>query len=176
MVSICDGLVYKDINTKKSLFIAAVMGIFQGIMPLIGFFIADLFYVYIKDVTPWISFSLLLIIGGKMFIEGILSFRKSDEEKEEKKFSYGQVLIQGIATSIDALAVGVSLLSISTKTTIYLHASIIILVTFAFCILGLFAGKFIIKLLKGKQEIATIIGGLILIGIGIEIVVMHYVG
>src|SRR5574344_1904851 len=175
-VSICDGLIYTDLNKKKGLFISSCFGLFQGVMPLIGFFIANLFYDYIKDAIPWIAFGLLLIIGGKMVVEGILSIRKTEDEKEAKKFSYKEVLIQGVATSIDALAVGVTLLSYSTTQTVWLHAGIITIITFLFCIVGLLLGKMIYKLLKGKYEIANIIGGCSLILLGVWIVLSHYLG
>lgn len=174
-VSICDGLVYQNLNRRKSLFIATDFGLMQGLMPLIGFFIADLFYEYIKDLIPWIAFVLLLFIGGKMIFDGIKSI-KSEEEKEIKNFTYGAVLIAGVATSIDALATGVSMLALSTSTTIFLHCSIICIITFIFCIVGIFLGKGINKLLKGKYEIANIIGGVVLVLLGSRILISHYLG
>lgn len=174
-VSICDGLVYQNLNRRKSFFIAADFGLMQGLMPLIGFFIADLFYEYIKDLIPWIAFVLLLFIGGKMIFDGIKSI-KSEDKKEIKNFTYGAVLIAGVATSIDALATGVSMLALSTSTTIFLHCSIICVITFIFCIVGIFLGKGINKLLKGKYEIANIIGGVVLVLLGSWILISHYLG
>lgn len=174
-VSICDGLVYQNLNRRKSFFIAADFGLMQGLMPLIGFFIADLFYEYIKDLIPWIAFVLLLFIGGKMIFDGIKSI-KSEDKKEIKNFTYGAVLIAGVATSIDALATGVSMLALSTSTTIFLHCSIICVITFIFCIVGIFLGKGINKLLKGKYEIANIIGGVALVLLGSWILISHYLG
>ena len=174
-VSICDGLVYQNLNRRKSFFIAADFGLMQGLMPLIGFFIADLFYEYIKDLIPWIAFVLLLFIGGKMIFDGIKSI-KSEDKKEIKNFTYGAVLIAGVATSIDALATGVSMLALSTSTTIFFHCSIICVITFIFCIVGIFLGKGINKLLKGKYEIANIIGGVVLVLLGSWILISHYLG
>lgn len=175
-VSICDGLVYQNLNRRRLLFIAADFGVMQGLMPLIGFFIADLFYEYIKDIVPWIAFTLLLFIGGKMIYDGIKSVIKKDEEQVAKSFTYSGVLIAGVATSIDALATGVSMLTISTSTTILLHCSMICVITFLFCIVGIFLGKNINKLLKGKYEIANIIGGTILVLLGSWILISHYLG
>lgn len=188
-VSITDGLMYTDINKKKSFFIAGVFGVMQGIMPLIGYWLVELVEVIVGEaagasagatmakVVTWVAFGLLLFIGGKMIIEGIIELRKPPEEKEEKKFSFKEVLIFGVATSIDALGTGVALHSgLSDNATIFLHASIIILITFGICLIGLFLGNRITKLLKGKNEITVIIGGVILILLAVWIIVSHYAG
>ena len=188
-VSITDGLMYTDINKRKSFFIAGVFGVMQGLMPLIGYWLVELVEVIVGEtagasagatmakVVTWIAFGLLLFIGGKMIIEGIIELRKPPEEKEEKKFSFKEVLIFGVATSIDALGTGVALHSgLSDNATIFLHASIIILITFGICLIGLFLGNRITKLLKGKNEITVIIGGVILICLAIWIIVSHYAG
>ena len=188
-VSITDGLIYTDINKRKSFFIAGVFGVMQGLMPLIGYWLVEMVEVIVGEtagasagtvmakVVTWVAFGLLLFIGGKMIIEGILELRKPIEEKEEKKFSYKEVLIFGVATSIDALGTGVALHSgLSDNYTIFLHASIIIVITFGICLIGLFLGNKITKLLKGKNEITVIIGGVILICLAIWIIVSHYAG
>ena len=138
-VSITDGLMYTDINKRKSFFIAGVFGVMQGLMPLIGYWLVELVEVIVGEtagasagatmakVVTWVAFGLLLFIGGKMIIEGIIELRKPPEEKEEKKFSFKEVLIFGVAISIDALGTGVALHSgLSDNATIFLHASIII--------------------------------------------------
>lgn len=188
-VSITDGLMYTDINKRKSFFIAGVFGVMQGLMPLIGYWLVELVEVIVGEaagasagatmakVVTWVAFGLLLFIGGKMIIEGIIELKKPVEEKEVKKFTYKEVLIFGVATSIDALGTGVALHSgLSTNYTIFLHASIIILITFGICLIGLFLGNRITKLLKGKNEITVIIGGIILILLAIWIIVSHYAG
>ena len=188
-VSITDGLMYTDINKRKSFFIAGVFGAMQGLMPLIGYWLVELVEVIVGEtagasagatmakVMTWVAFGLLLFIGGKMIIEGIIELRKPTEEKQEKKFSCKEVLIFGVATSIDALGTGVALHSgLSDNATIFLHASIIILITFGICLIGLFLGNRITKLLKGKNEITVIIGGVILICLAIWIIVSHYAG
>ena len=112
-----------------------------------------------------------------MLVEGIIELRKPQELKEVKTFSYKEVLIMGVATAIDAMAVGVSLRSgLSTLSTIWLHVVIIGAITFVISLIGLFLGKQILKLLKGKTEISVIIGGSILILLAIWVIISHYTG
>ena len=188
-VSITDGLIYKDINKKKIFFIAGTFGVMQGLMPAIGYFAVELISVIVGNsgsvdainifgiVITWVSFALLLFIGGKMLIEGIIEIRKPPEEKKDKLFSVKEVLIMGVATAIDAMAVGISLhAGLSTNVTIWLHVSIICVITFVISLVGLFLGKQILKLFKGKTEITVIIGGCILILLAFWVVLSHYFG
>jgi len=188
-VSITDGLIYKDISKKKSLFIAGDFGLMQAIMPLIGFW-----FIYLIEtlagqagktageitslVVAWIAFVLLLFVGIKMLIEGVIEIRKPKEEKKEKVFSYKEVLFFGLMTSIDALAVGISFKSgnISDEKTIFLHVSIILAITFIMSFIGTQLGNVINKLLKGKYEVSCIIGGAILVALAIWTIVSHYCG
>lgn len=188
-VSVTDGLTYTDINKKKSFFIAGVFGFMQALMPLIGFWLVEIISMIVgenggesagkimSDVVSWVAFALLMFIGVKMLIEGIMDIKKSEEEKECKKFSIKEVLYFGFATAIDALGTGVALHSgISTNYTIWLHVSIIMVITFGISLIGLFLGNRIEKLLKGKYEVTAIIGGTILIILAIWIIVSHYFG
>ena len=190
-VSVTDGLIYRDINNKRSVFIAGLFGFFQGFMPLTSFFLVtlvseivgktagDVAGNIIANVVTWISFGLLLFIGLKMLIEAIKDLKevKTTHCHKCKEFSYKEVFIMGLATSIDALAVGVSLTSdISTTQTIWLHIAIIMVITFVLSFLGVKLGHFFEKLLKGKYEICSIIGGVILIGLSIWILLSHYIG
>lgn len=188
-VSITDGLIYKDINKKKIFFIAATFGLMQGIMPCIGYFVVELISAIVGSsgsttvidvfgiIITWVSFALLLFIGVKMLIEGIIEIRKPIEDKKEKLFSIREVLIMGVATAIDAMAVGVSLHSgLSTNGTIWIHVSIICAITFGISLIGLFLGKQILKLFKGKTEISVIVGGCILILLAVWVVLSHYLG
>lgn len=187
-VSITDGLTYSDIDKKKSIFIASVFGFMQALMPLIGFWLVEMISVIVgesggakagkimADVVSWIAFALLLIIGGKMLIEGIKDLKKAPEEKETKTFSIKEVLYFGFATAIDALGTGVALHSdLSTVTTIWLHVAIIMVITFIISLIGLLLGNRIEKLLKGKYEVTAIIGGIILIILAVWIILEHYV-
>ena len=188
-VSITDGLIYQDINKKKALFIALTFGIMQGLMPLIGYWLVELVEFLVNEgsagqagnimsqVVVWTAFALLMFIGIKMIIEGIKELRKPIEEKKTKLFSYKEVLLFGIATSIDALGSGVALHSgLSNNVTIFIHISIIVVTTFIISLLGVLLGNKIEKLFKGKTEITSIIGGCILLVLAIWIVLSHYFG
>lgn len=185
-VSVTDGLIYQDINKKKIFFIALVFGVMQGLMPLIGYWLVEIVELIVTGagsnagnimalVVTWVAFGLLILIGGKMIIEGIISIRKPNEEKEPKQFSVKEVLLFGLATSIDAMAAGVALhADLSNNVTVWLHVSIITVITFVICLIGLFLGKTVVKLFKGKTEITTIIGGSILVLLAIWVVISHY--
>ena len=188
-VALTDGLVYSDINKKKSLFIALTFGVMQALMPLIGFWLIELVEVVagetigsqagniVSKIVVWLAFASLLFIGGKMLIESIVELKKPKDEQKNRLFSIKEVLLMGVATSIDALAVGIALhADLSTTVTIWLHVSIILVLTFSFSLIGLLLGKQILKLLRGKTEISGVIGGIILILLGVWIVLSHYLG
>ena len=188
-VSVTDGLTYTDINRNKSLFIAGLFGFMQALMPLIGFWLVEVITIMVgesgganagkimADIVSWVAFSLLLFIGLKMLIEGIKDLKKSKDEKEPKKFSFKEVIYFGFATAVDALGTGVALHSgLSNNNTIWLHVSIIMVITFIISLIGLFLGNKIEKLLIGKFEITAIIGGIILILLSIWIILSHYLG
>ena len=188
-VALTDGLTYKDIDKKKSFFIAGTFGFLQALMPLIGFFLVEIVEIIVGEtagakageltslVVVWSAFALLLFIGAKMLIESIIELRKPAEEKKERLFSFKEVIFFGFATAIDALAAGVAMhTGLSSATTVWLHVSIILVLTFGLSLVGLFLGKQIVKLLKGKYEISGIIGGIILILLAVWVVVSHYTG
>lgn len=188
-VALVDGLTMKDINKKRSFFIAGSFGLFQAIMPLTGFFIVELVERLLGEIAGeragiitsaiviWTAFILLLIVGGKMLIESIIELKKPQEEKKEKTFSYKEILIYSILTSIDALAAGVTMhTGLSSVSTVWLHVSIILVLTFSISLIGLFLGKSIMKILKGRYEISGIIGGVILIMLAIWVILSHYLG
>ena len=188
-VALVDGLTYTDINKKKSFFIAGVFGVMQAIMPLIGFWLVEVTELIVGTaggskageiasiVVCWLAFALLIFIGGKMIFEAIRDLRKKEEQQKIRKFSIREVLFYGFATAIDALASGVAMhADMSNTTTIWLHVSIILVITFVISLIGLFLGKQIMKLLKGRYEIASIIGGIILIILAVWIIVSHYTG
>ena len=173
----------------KSFFIAFSFGFFQALMPLIGYWLVELVELIAKGagdkagqitsiIVVWTAFVLLLAIGLKMLIESIVEMKKPKEEKEEKVFSFGNVLLYSVLTAIDALAAGVTLHNgdLSNNATVWLHVSIILVITFALSLVGLLLGKQIMKLLKGKYEIAGIIGGVILILLAVWVIVSHYAG
>lgn len=188
-VSVTDGLIYTDINKKKSFFIAFVFGFMQALMPLVGYWLVEIVTIIVGEangnsagdimslIVTWLAFALLLFIGVKMIIEAVKEMKKSEDEKNPKQFAIKEVLYFGFATAIDALGSGVALHSgVSTNYTIWPHVTIIMAITFFISLIGLFLGRQIEKLLKGKIELTGIIGGCILVGLAVWIVVSHYAG
>lgn len=167
-VSVSNGMCYTGLKKRHILMIAGTFGFFQAFMPVLGYFLGQAFSQAIVLFDHWVAFGLLALIGGHMIIQAIKDLRNPKEECEIGVCSFKKVLIQGIATSIDALAVGVSLAL--TNTNILSAASIIGLITFICCVIGVSIGKKAGTLLKGRSEI---IGGLILIGIGLKILIEH---
>ena len=188
-VALVDGLTMKDITKKRSFYIAFAFGFMQALMPLIGFWLVEIVEIIAGDIAGeqagiiagkivvWLAFVLLLIVGGKMLIESIIELKKPQEEKKEKIFSYKEVFIYSILTAIDALAAGVTMhTGLSTTSTVWLHVSIIFASTFGISLIGLFLGKQVMKLLKGRYEISGIIGGIILILLAVWVILSHYLG
>lgn len=169
-VSMANGLNEPDMKKGRMSLIAGIYAFFQFAMPLLGWICVHTIVVYFKTFEkfiPWIALILLLYIGSKMLIEGIIEGRKKDSEDkpEIKKLGFGTLIIQGIATSIDALSVGFTISDYGTIMA--LTASLIIaVVTFGICIVGLLIGKKVGTKLSNK---ASILGGVILIAIGLEI-------
>lgn len=163
-VSLANGLNEPKMKKIRMCLIAGVFALFQAIMPMTGWFcvrtVAN-YFTFFEKLIPWIALGLLLFIGGKMLIEGI----KGGEEEEYKGLGIGALLIQGVATSIDALSVGFTIAD-HTALMAAVSALIIAVVTFIICITGLIIGKKVGTKLAGK---ANILGGVILIAIGIEI-------
>lgn len=168
-LSISDGLVYQDLDKKKPFFIAGVFGLAQGLFPLIGFLLGEIIAEQIDAYDHWIAFALLVFIGAKMLYEGIKGCVKP-ETKAPKKFSYGEVLVQGVADSLDALAVGITIrtnIHATADYQIYVAFAIIAFCSFVISLIGLFAGKQVNKLLRGHYEVSEIIGGAVLIVLGV---------
>ncbi|MDE7083775.1 MAG: manganese efflux pump MntP family protein [Clostridia bacterium] len=177
-VSITDGMCYDNLNKRKAVTIPLTFGIFQAAMPLAGYFLMSLFTKYVDLYDHYIAFFLLLIIGGKMVLDGIKDARSTAEKVKRKNFYYPTVLVQGVATSIDALAVGVSMGTMKgvNNLNIYGFVGIIGAITFIISIVGVIAGIKIGKLFKNKIYIAEIIGGLVLIAIGLKILIEGIIG
>ena len=164
-VSIANSLNEPGMKDSKMCGIAGTFAGFQFLMPLLGWFlvhtVSELFTAFQKFI-PWIALILLAFIGGKMVIEGI---RGQSEEEPAPAVGPGALLVQGVATSIDALSVGFTI----SEYDLFMAFSaslIIAAVTFVICIGGLKLGKTVGNALNGK---ASVLGGLILIGIGLEI-------
>ena len=161
-VAICKGLNMRRINYKNALILALFFGGFQALMPFIGWLLGKQFEQYITSVDHWIAFILLSIIGIQMIVE---AFKKEDEKEEDAdKLDLKEYFMLAVATSIDALAVGISLafLNVSLVKSI----SFIGIITFVLSFAGVFIGnKFGVRF-KKKAEIA---GGVILILIALKI-------
>lgn len=171
-VSMANGLNAPNMSRGMRIMIPTTFAAFQFLMPVIGWFcvrsIAEAFTSFQRAI-PWIALVLLLFIGGKMLIEGI---RGGDTEQEKVSLKPGALLVQGVATSIDALSVGFTIAEYHVLEA--LVAGLIIgAVTFAICSLGLRIGQRFGTRLAGK---ASILGGVILIGIGIEIFITGIIG
>ncbi len=168
-VSMTDGLVESKMRFRKMLLIAFFFGLFQMVMPLIGYFAGSIFTNFIKQFTPWLALILLGFIGGKMLIEGI----KHLKEKEEvnKSLTIRNLFIQAIATSIDALTVGLIFVG-KGNDTMFLASIIIGVVTFIISILCIIIGKKFGNTLGAKAEI---FGGIILIIIGLKTFIEYLV-
>ena len=163
-VSLANGINEKCMKNSKMLLSAGVFGFFQGLMPMIGWIcvhtIAEKFEAFQKFI-PWIALALLLFIGIKMLVDGL----KNECECEEKRVGFLSLIVQGIATSIDALSVGFTIANHNTLQAI-VCALIIAAITFGLCYTGIIIGKKFGNKLSSK---ASIFGGIILILIGIEI-------
>lgn len=195
-VSIANGLKEPAMKRTRMCTIASVYAGFQFLMPLIGWVcvskIVEYFNIFEKYI-PWIAFFLLLYIGGKMLIEGISDYLKEkkerslglseeDIEREEKErileksgdknLTVGLLLLQGVATSIDALSVGFTIAHYNFKDALG-SCVIIAIVTFIICFFGLKMGKKIGAKISGK---ATVLGGVILLLIGIQILIKSFIG
>ena len=173
-VSLANGLKYPDMKKRKILTVAIVFAVFQGVMPLTGwFFVTRLLGVFnaISPFIPYIALLLLCYIGGKMIYEGI---RPCDDEEGDcccGALTLGALLLQGLATSIDALSVGLTIADLSFPLAL-LEAAIISLVTFFICAAGVVIGK---KFGTRIGSRATVLGGAILIFIGFEILISSFI-
>lgn len=163
-VAISNGLTIKNLNKEKALLIAISLAVFQALMPLIGWFAGMSIEKYIEAFDHWIAFGLLLFIGGKMIFEAFIN----KEESIGKELKVITLIGQSIATSIDALAVGISFAIL--KMEIIIPVIIIGVVTFIFSLLGLQLGSYLGKKLGKYVEI---FGGIVLIGIGLKILLEH---
>ena len=162
-VSISGGIVMRPFCMRQSLRLALTMGIFQGGMTLLGWLMGVSFSSYITAFDHWIAFILLGFLGGKMIYESF-----GEEETTISSFSPKTLLTLGVATSIDALAVGVSMAFL--KTSIYFPAFIIGFVTFALSLIGVISGY---RFGKIKGINVELFGGIILIAIGVKILIEH---
>lgn len=175
-VSMANGLNEPKMARWKHVLIAAVFGVFQALMPLIGYFVGHAFIEYIEKFIPWIALILLGFLGGKAIVSSVKEIKESkletNEEKEPtlKTLTIKLLLVQAIATSIDALSVGLTISDYSIVEAI-VCALIIALVTIIICLVAVQIGKKFGDALGSKAEI---LGGIILIVIGLEIFISSF--
>ena len=178
-VSVANGIKESDMPRRKGFFIAAIFAAFQALMPLIGWFCVRTIATYFKAfeaAIPWIALILLCFIGGKMLVEGIQKGKCGckDEESGDCACRTGifLLLLQGIATSIDALSVGFTIAQYHWQMAL-VAALLIAVVTFLLCSFGVAIGKKFGNIVGNK---ADVLGGCILIVIGIEIFLTGLLG
>ena len=163
-VSICKGLSMKKINWKNALIIALYFGLFQALMPTIGYFLGSTFSNFVESVDHWIAFILLSIIGRNM----IKNSANDEVDKINDNVSFKTMILLAIATSIDALAVGVTFAFF--KVNLILSITIIGTITFILSIIGVLIGNTFGDKFQNKAELT---GGIILIIIGLKILLEH---
>lgn len=164
-VSLANGLNEPHMKKRRICFMAGIFAFFQALMPMLGWICVHLFinfFTSFRRFIPWIALFLLLYIGSNMIYEAL---KKEEETVKNKKLGFTALLMQGIATSIDALSVGFTISDYGIVSAV-LCAAIIAAVTFIVCFCGVVIGK---KFGTKISDKATILGGIILIGIGIEI-------
>ena len=165
-ISVCKGLSMRSLSAGKSTIAGLYFGGAQMLMPIIGYFLGVGFRDLIEAYDHWVAFGLLIFIGGKMLIDALRE--KDDEAVADGDFSFKGMFPMAIATSIDALAVGISFSVLSVN--IWFASSLIGIVTFIFCFGGVAVGCFFGSRFRKPASIA---GGIILCGIGIKILLEH---
>ncbi len=166
-VSICKGLSMKKAGLKEGMLCGVWFGGFQGLMPVIGFFLGTLFAKQIEAFDHWVAFALLVLIGANMLKE---AFTKCDDcRQQDADLSAKTMLVMAVATSIDALAVGISL-AMAGDVNIWVAMALIGVVTFLMCTAGVKIGNIFGSRYEKKAEAA---GGSILILLGIKILLEH---
>ena len=172
-VAICKGLAMKKVNKKQMLLIALFFGGFQALMPLIGWLVGSTFAKKIAAFDHWIAFILLAIIGGNMVVDAIKEWKEEDKvEIVDPQIDFKELTLLSIATSIDALACGVTF-SFYEDFNIIKAIAIIGVTTFVISAGGVYVGNIFGDKYKAK---AQLVGGIILIFLGIKIILEHTMG
>lgn len=163
-VSVCKGLSMKKIILKNALIIGLYFGIFQALMPVIGYFLGGTFSSFVQKADHWIAFILLALIGGNMIRESL----SKDKEEGNDSIDFKTMIVLAVATSIDALAVGVTFAFF--EVNLILAITVIGVITFVLSFAGVYIGNRFGDKLEDKAELA---GGVILILIGLKILLEH---
>lgn len=166
-VSVCKGLAMKKINYTHTAIIALFMGFFQALMPIIGWLLGSGFQNIIREFDHWIAFVLLAFIGGKMVLESLHDNQETNCKKESI-LDVKELFVLAIATSIDALATGITFAFL--QVNIVMSALLIGVITYVICFFGVIIGNKFGAKYKSKAEIA---GGIVLILLGLKILLEH---
>lgn len=166
-VAVCKGLAMPGVRPRHALLVAVYFGVFQGLMPLIGWFLGSQFAQYVTNLAPWIAFILLAVIGGNMIRE---SLSKEEEASCDGALRHKELLLLAVATSIDALAVGVSFSMVTLAVSIFTAVLLICCTTLVISFAGVYIGNIFGARYKAKAEFA---GGAILIAMGLKILLEH---
>lgn len=170
-VSICKGLSMKKVKASFAFIIALFFGAFQAIMPVIGWLLGTNFQKYIEAFDHWIAFALLAFLGIKMLKDAFSEKEDKCEVCESQKIDFKELTLMAIATSIDAMAVGIAMAMLpSDSINIFSAVSIIGIITFIICLAGVFLGN---KVGETFEKNATFAGGIILILLGAKIPLEH---
>ena len=165
-VSVCKGLKMRKIDYGKTLLIGLFFGGFQALMPVIGWLIGIKFQKHIESFDHWIAFLLLAFIGAKMIYESL----KGDDDDTSDSLQLSELFILAIATSIDALAVGIAFAMLNNGINIFFSVAVIGLITFILSVIGVAVGNKFGSVYKNKAELT---GGIILILLGLKILLEH---
>lgn len=169
-VAICKGLAMPNkVDKKGALLIALYFGVFQAVMPTLGWLLGSQFARYVTRLAPWIAFILLAWIGGNMIRESLS--KEEREEEETGSVSHKELLVLAVATSIDALAVGVTFSMLELAVSIVVAVILIGCTTFVISLAGVYVGNVFGAKYKSKAEF---VGGAILILIGVKILLEHF--
>ena len=169
-VAICKGLAMPNrVDKKGALLIALYFGVFQAVMPTLGWLLGSQFARYVTRLAPWIAFSLLAWIGGNMIRESLS--KEEREEEETGSVSQKELLVLAVATSIDALAVGVTFSMLELAVSIAVAVILIGCTTFVISLAGVYVGNVFGAKYKSKAEF---VGGAILILIGVKILLERF--
>ena len=174
-VGMTDGMTEPKMPLWKMLCVAGAFALFQFLMPVIGYYCGYAFSALVEKIAPWLSFVLLAFIGGKMIFDGVREMRaakRGEHVQERKKLGAGKLALQAVATSLDALAVGVTLLAAETTKGLPFHVALCALliggITLCLSLVAVQIGK---KAGDRFSDKAELIGGVILVAIGAKILI-----
>lgn len=171
-VAICKGLAMPGkVQKKYALFIALYFGVFQALMPTLGWLLGSQFASHVTKFAPWIAFVLLAWIGGNMIRESLSKEKDDEEAPMDGEINHKELLVLAVATSIDALAVGVTFSMVTLAVSIAVAVALIGCTTFLISWGGVYVGNVFGTKYKSKAEFA---GGAILILIGVKILLEHF--